>query len=183
MPFIAGLPMKIATHELHNALIDHTVVSLRTRRGRTGGGGMVKTVPPDRADQPLHVSVLPWRARWDRSVSNAHSPNTPNEGFPIGRIAVANKVSRRILPTERFGQLLGDPLGARIGLLPPATEVRGAHAVGSKARRASETTPSARQTCPLRRCRPRDCGGRSSSLVTAAVFSLPCTWPRWFGRH
>jgi hypothetical protein len=36
-PFIAVLPMKITTHELHNALIDDTVVSLRTRRGRTGG--------------------------------------------------------------------------------------------------------------------------------------------------
>src|SRR6516164_8354542 len=79
---------------------------------------MVKTVPPDRADQLLHVSVLPWRARRDRSVSNGHSPNTPNEGFPIGRITVANKVSRCVLPTERFSQLLGDPLGARMGCYP-----------------------------------------------------------------
>ena len=79
---------------------------------------MVKTVPPDRADQPLHVPVLPWRARRDRSVSNAHSPNTPNEGFPAGTISVANKVSRCILPTDRFGQLLGDPLGARMGCYP-----------------------------------------------------------------
>jgi len=32
---------------------------------------MVKAVPPDRTDEPLRVSVLPWRARRDRSVSNA----------------------------------------------------------------------------------------------------------------
>src|SRR6516162_5843443 len=61
---------------------------------------MVKTVPPDRADQSLHVCVLPWRARRDRSVSNAQSPNTPNEAVPVGTISVANKVSRWVLPTE-----------------------------------------------------------------------------------
>ena len=51
-------------------------------------------------------------------VSNAHSPNTPNEGVPIPTISVANKISRCVLPTERFGQLLGDPLGARMGCYP-----------------------------------------------------------------
>src|SRR6516165_2681059 len=90
---------------------------------------MVETVAPDRADQPLHVSVLPRRARRDRSVSNAHSPNTPNEGFPIGTISVANKISRWGHPTERFGQLLCDRLGARMGCYPqpqqlPAPRVR-----------------------------------------------------------
>ena len=38
---------------------------------------MVKTVAPDRADQPLHVSVLPWRARRDRSVANAQMKPSP----------------------------------------------------------------------------------------------------------
>jgi hypothetical protein len=75
---------------------------------------VVKAVPPDRTDKPLRVSVLPWRARRDRSVSNAHRPNTPNEDLAIGAIVIADEISRRFLPAVRFGQLLRDPLGARM---------------------------------------------------------------------
>src|SRR6516164_879412 len=46
---------------------------------------MVKTVAPDRADQPLHVSVLPWRARRDRSVSNAHTPTRRMKASPYAQ--------------------------------------------------------------------------------------------------
>jgi len=81
----------------------------------TEHNNVVKAVPPDRTDEPLRVSVLPWRARRDRSVSNAHGSHTPNEGSPIDAIAIADEISRRFLPAIGFGQLLRDPLGVRMG--------------------------------------------------------------------
>src|SRR5207245_1919079 len=33
---------------------------------------MVKTLPSDRTDEPLRISVLPWRPWRDRSISYAH---------------------------------------------------------------------------------------------------------------
>ena len=79
---------------------------------------MVKAVTPDRTDEPLHVSVLPWRPRRDRAVTNAHGSNTPNEDLAVGRVSIANKISRRFLPAVGFDQLLRDPLGARMGRYP-----------------------------------------------------------------
>jgi DNA replication protein DnaC len=38
---------------------------------------VAEAVPPDRANQPLRVSVLPWRARRDRSVANAQMKPSP----------------------------------------------------------------------------------------------------------
>jgi len=76
---------------------------------------MVKAVPPDRANEPLHVSVLPGRTRRDRPVANAYSPDTPNERLAIGGVSIANKIARRLLPAIRFDQLQCDPLGARMG--------------------------------------------------------------------
>ena len=36
---------------------------------------MVKAIPPDRTDEPLRMSVLPWRSWCDRPVPNAHRAN------------------------------------------------------------------------------------------------------------
>ena len=33
---------------------------------------MIEYLPPDRANQPFGVGVLPWRSRCSRSVANAH---------------------------------------------------------------------------------------------------------------
>ena len=33
---------------------------------------MVKTVPPDRADQPIRMAILPWRLGCSWPVANAH---------------------------------------------------------------------------------------------------------------
>jgi hypothetical protein len=56
---------------------------------------VVKTIPSDRTNEPLPVSILPWRSRRDRPIAYAHRPNAPNEGLAIGRIPVANEISWR----------------------------------------------------------------------------------------
>src|ERR1700751_3988097 len=53
-------------------------------------------------------------AHRDWAISDAHSPNTANEGVPIGRVSVANKISRRFLPATGFGPLTGIPFGPRM---------------------------------------------------------------------
>src|ERR1700751_4615751 len=70
---------------------------------------MIKAVPPDRTDEPLRVSVLPWRPCRNRSISYAHGCEAPDEGFAISAISIANNVSRRFLPAAGFGQLTGNP--------------------------------------------------------------------------
>ena len=52
---------------------------------------MVKT-PPDRADQPFRMAILPWRLACSWPVANAHGAEPPGENFAIDRIAIANDV-------------------------------------------------------------------------------------------
>jgi hypothetical protein len=45
--------------------------------------GMIEAVPSDRTDEPFRAPVLPWRLRRDQSVSYAHCPEPPYEGFAL----------------------------------------------------------------------------------------------------
>jgi hypothetical protein len=56
----------------------------------------------DRADQPVHISVLPRRPRRDRSVANAHGPDAPDEGSARRAVAVADQVAWRLVPAAGF---------------------------------------------------------------------------------
>lgn len=53
---------------------------------------MVETFPPDRADQPFRMSVLPWRAWCGWPVPNAHGTKPPGKNFAIDRVAIADDV-------------------------------------------------------------------------------------------
>src|SRR5215216_3051939 len=75
---------------------------------------MVKAVPPDRTDQPLRISVLPWRPWRSRPIAYAHCSKTPNEGNAIDAIPIAHDVWRRLLPAVALGELMGNPFGARM---------------------------------------------------------------------
>jgi hypothetical protein len=48
---------------------------------------MVETFPPDRADQPFRMSVLPWRAWRGWPVPNAHGAKPPPESRGLRRYA------------------------------------------------------------------------------------------------
>src|SRR5450631_210548 len=75
---------------------------------------MVKTFPPDRADQPFRMAILPWRLGRGWPVANAHSAKPPGENSAIDRIAIADDVLRRPFPAAGFGELSGHPFGARV---------------------------------------------------------------------
>ena len=75
---------------------------------------MIKTFASDGANQPFRVSVLPWRARRGRSVTNPDSAKTPFEYLAIDAVAIANEISRRTLPAASLCELPGDPFGGRM---------------------------------------------------------------------
>ena len=75
---------------------------------------MVKTVPPDRANQPFRMSVLPWRARRDWPVTNAHGAKPPSKNPAIDPVAIADDVAWCPFPSEGFGELPGNPFSGRV---------------------------------------------------------------------
>src|SRR5258705_7224779 len=75
---------------------------------------MVKTIPSDRTDEPLRMSVLPWRSWCDRPVPNAHRANATDKDIAIDTIPIANDIVRRLLPAVCLGELTRNPLGARM---------------------------------------------------------------------
>src|SRR5207244_12308072 len=66
---------------------------------------MVKTLPSDRTDEPLRISVLPWRPWRDRSISYAHCAKPFEDDIAIDAISIANDISWRLLTAVGYGQL------------------------------------------------------------------------------
>src|SRR5215467_11655993 len=75
---------------------------------------MVETIPPDRSDEPLRTSVLPWRPRCGRPITDTHRSQPAENGSAVDAITVADDVARRPLPPVCFGQLAGNPFRGRM---------------------------------------------------------------------
>src|ERR1700704_5549440 len=75
---------------------------------------MVKTIPSDRTDEPLRMSVLLWRSWCDRPVPNAHRANSTDKDIAIDPIPISSAVLRRLLPAVCLGELTRNPLGGRM---------------------------------------------------------------------
>ena len=86
------------------------------------------------ANQALHIRILPWRSRRDRSVSDAHGPHPGLEDISVGTVIVAHQVGRCRCPRRSpdLGYNLcvaADPAPAEwraqptslLGEFPPAT--------------------------------------------------------------
>ena len=75
---------------------------------------IVQALPPDRADQPFRISVLPRRSRRGRPVTNAHRPKATNENIAINSVAVADHVLRRSCPPIGLCELTRDSFCRRM---------------------------------------------------------------------
>src|SRR5262245_66412092 len=84
---------------------------------------MVKTIPSDRADEPLRVSVLPGRPWRDRPIPYTHCSKPLHDTPAIDTIPIANDISWPLLPAVGFGQLTGNPMGARACGHTPAQKI------------------------------------------------------------
>ena len=54
---------------------------------------MVKAIPSNRTDEPLRMSVLPWRSWCDRPVPNAHRANATDKDIAMDTIPIANDIA------------------------------------------------------------------------------------------
>ncbi len=71
---------------------------------------MIEALAPDRSDQSFGKAVLP-RRRWcDGSVSDAHRSQSACDDGAIDAIAIADKVTRSLIPRECLRYLARDPL-------------------------------------------------------------------------
>jgi hypothetical protein len=68
---------------------------------------LVKTFPPDRANQPFRMAILPWRLGRGWLVANAHGTKPPGENFTVDPAAVADDVPRWAFPAAGFSELPG----------------------------------------------------------------------------
>src|SRR5271165_2815148 len=75
---------------------------------------MVKTIPPDRSDEPLRTSVLPWCPWCNGPIPYAHRSKTAKKDIAVDAIPVANDISRRLSSPVCLGQLTSNPLRARM---------------------------------------------------------------------
>ena len=51
---------------------------------------MIQAIPPDRADQPFRISVLPWRSHRSRPITNAHRLKAADENVAVDGVAVTD---------------------------------------------------------------------------------------------
>jgi hypothetical protein len=75
---------------------------------------LIKAFPPDRANQPFRMAILPWRLGRGWPVTNAHGAKPPGENLAIEPDAIAADVPRCPFPAAGFGGLLGNPFGGRV---------------------------------------------------------------------
>src|SRR5258708_17580695 len=75
---------------------------------------MIEYLPPDRANQPFGIGILPWRSRCRWSVANAHRAKPPGEYLAITAIAVTNGAIRCGLPAASLRQWSSNPLSRRV---------------------------------------------------------------------
>jgi hypothetical protein len=63
---------------------------------------VIKTFPPDRANQPFRMPILPWRAWRNWPVTNAHGAKPPGKNFAIDPVAITNDIPRWAFPAAGF---------------------------------------------------------------------------------
>jgi len=75
---------------------------------------VIQTIPSDRSDQALNVSVLPRRTRCRWSIPNPHDVQPLLEDFAKGAVTIPNKMARRTVPGKGFGDLMRKPFCRRM---------------------------------------------------------------------
>lgn len=76
---------------------------------------MIEAFPPDRANQPFHVSVLPRRMRSRQYILDIHSSNGLSECSPVAAVSVADQKSWGFVERKGFTHLLGRPFRSGMG--------------------------------------------------------------------
>ena len=76
---------------------------------------MIKILATDRPDESLNIRVLPKGSRRDEHILDAHVPDVGTKHVTVDCIAFMNQEARCSVEWKSFDDLLGRPLGHRMG--------------------------------------------------------------------
>src|ERR1700724_2449600 len=76
---------------------------------------VVRTLTPDRSDQPFGKAILPGRRWCGGPVPDAHGAQSARDNAAIDPIAIPDHITRSSIPRKRFGYLTSNPLRRRVG--------------------------------------------------------------------
>src|SRR5262245_30194721 len=72
---------------------------------------MVQALAADTPDQSLDIRILPWTAGGNQHFLNAHVAHALPKGGPVNAVAIAQQISRGLVPRKGVHDLLSRPLG------------------------------------------------------------------------
>jgi len=75
---------------------------------------MIRTLAPDRSDNPFNERILPWTPQCGDDFLDAHAFHAIPKGFPVDPIPIPHQILRGRVPREGFHNLLGRPFRRRI---------------------------------------------------------------------
>src|SRR3984893_13731876 len=75
---------------------------------------VVRTLTPDRSDQPFGIAVLPGRGWCGRLVQDAHGAQSARDDAAIDPVAITDEVVRSLIPRKRLRYLTCNPFCRRI---------------------------------------------------------------------
>src|SRR6516162_4711771 len=75
---------------------------------------MVDTLASDRANQSLHVCILPGRCGSDGPITDAQAMQTSLHDRPIDAVTVSHEIGRCFIPGKCLDNLPGNPLRGRV---------------------------------------------------------------------
>ena len=75
---------------------------------------MIQTLPPNTADEPLDIWILPWRAGGGHHFLDAHMAHTSTKMGAVDTVPIAEEIAGSLVPRKPLGHLLDRPLGCRM---------------------------------------------------------------------
>jgi hypothetical protein len=75
---------------------------------------MVKTLAPDRADEPLREGVLPRAVGRGQDFTDPHALDSVAKCLPVDAVAIAEEIGRGGRVRKGVDELLGRPRGGRM---------------------------------------------------------------------
>src|SRR5260370_40736204 len=80
----------------------------------THNNAVVHTLAPDRSDQPFGKAILPRRSWCGRLVPDAHGAQSARDDAAIDSVAIADEVTRGLIPRKCLRYLTCNPFCRRI---------------------------------------------------------------------
>src|SRR4029453_8685460 len=75
---------------------------------------MVEAFPSNRADHPLRIRVLPWRAWRNDNFPDVQRPRLTRKSFSIDVVSISDEITRSLLQAGRLKQLACRPFRGRM---------------------------------------------------------------------